>query len=66
LSKSCPEVGNKVLGGWVGGVKKCFLGPRQTALLSAKGKNGLLTYIYTWSYNQMPQKLPLFKNIFLS
>jgi hypothetical protein len=25
------------VGGW--GVKKCFLGPRQTALLSAEGKN---------------------------
>jgi hypothetical protein len=29
-----------MLGGWVGGwVKKCFLSLRQTALLSAKGKN---------------------------
>jgi hypothetical protein len=29
-------------GGWVGGVKKCFLSRRQTALLSAEGKNDIL------------------------
>jgi hypothetical protein len=27
-------------GGWVGGVKKCFLSLRPTALLSAEGKKG--------------------------
>jgi hypothetical protein len=35
--QSCRE-GGEGEGGRVGGVKKCFLGLRQTALLSAKGK----------------------------
>jgi hypothetical protein len=34
-------VGSKEVRGRVGGVKKCFLGLRQTALLSAEGKNNL-------------------------
>jgi hypothetical protein len=35
----------------VGGVKKCFLGLRQTALLSAEGKNGTLKY-----HQETPEK----------
>jgi hypothetical protein len=33
---------DKMVGGWVGWVKKCFQGLRQTALLSAKGKKRLI------------------------
>jgi hypothetical protein len=29
----------------VGGVKKCFLGLRQTALLSAEGKNAVTSWL---------------------
>jgi hypothetical protein len=46
--------GGRGVGGWVGGVKKCFLGLRQTALLSAEGNN--ITFCVQFSVGGLPDK----------